>query len=873
MQLKNYQKRVLSDLDTFMRNLIELKNIPGAYTQTWLENGVGVGVDGGIQKYQDTIKHVPHICFKVPTGGGKTLLACAALKHIYSSLEKFTFASVTNKIVVWLVPSSAILEQTLKALRNPNHEYRRQINTDFNGKVEVYDGTQVQNAQNFSPSTVRENLSIIVMTFDALRITRKEGRKVYQENGSLEPFVSFYEHPETLIPDVEINALMQVLNQLSPVIIIDESHNAESDLSVEMLRNLNPSFVLDLTATPKKNSNIISIVGAYELKQENMVKLPVIVYNRQSPQDVLFMAINLRRRLEERASDLEAKGGKYIRPIALIQAQPKTNADAATFEKIKTELILSGIPADHIAIKTSEINEIKNIDLLSPACPIRYIITVNALKEGWDCPFAYVLATLANRSSRVDVEQIVGRVLRLPYTTPSADTMLNSAYVLSSSIDFNNTVSSVIRGLNNAGFTDKDCRALDTSPDVPSSKTPPPDKPPQQQSFDDDLEIDPDEIARRLRQQDEEKEKQPDDPDPLTELERAAREAAAAFADRQRQAEQSGQQPKGGDEMRKRFQMRAEFEADASSLVLPQFVYSIGPSLFSDATTTLVTKESLTKGFVLADKDIQINFSMPVQDMTQVDVDIESRPTIIPLGEREMQRIKEAIRTAAPKEKKGMLIQNAYNQLNRMDYIGATDLRAYITRIVNNLDDDHIEQMENDLGFYISQIKKKIDYLVEEYREKQFYQMLDIGDIFLEQHYRFPAQIVPVPTMPPLVKSLYTDEANVNKVEFRLIQAVASLDNVVWWHRVISQNGFYLNAYLNHYPDFIIRTRKGNIIVLESKGDDRDNTDTRNKIRLGRKWADLAGKGYRYFMVFDEHETGIDDALVMSEFISRLREL
>ena len=76
----------------------------------------------------------------------------------------------------------------------------------------------------------------------------------------------------------------------------------------------------------------------------------------------------------------------------------------------------NGIPAEQIAIKTADINELKNADLLSPNCPIRFIITVNALKEGWDCPFAYILASLANRTSQVDVEQIVGRILRLPYT-------------------------------------------------------------------------------------------------------------------------------------------------------------------------------------------------------------------------------------------------------------------------------------------------------------------------------------------------------------------------------------------------------------------------------------------------------------------------
>ena len=68
----------------------------------------------------------------------------------------------------------------------------------------------------------------------------------------------------------------------------------------------------------------------------------------------------------------------------------------------------AGIPAEQIAIRTADVNELKNTDLMSPNCPIRYIITVNALKEGWDCPFAYILASLANKTSQVDVQQNLG---------------------------------------------------------------------------------------------------------------------------------------------------------------------------------------------------------------------------------------------------------------------------------------------------------------------------------------------------------------------------------------------------------------------------------------------------------------------------------
>lgn len=105
---------------------------------------------------------------------------------------------------------------------------------------------------------------------------------------------------------------------------------------------------------------------------------------------------------------------------------------------------------------------------MSLSCPIRYIITVNALKEGWDCPFAYILASLANKTSQVDVEQILGRILRLPHTSQHTQSALNMSYVLTSSNDFNNTVAHIVKGLNSAGFSDKDYRIGESAkPQVP----------------------------------------------------------------------------------------------------------------------------------------------------------------------------------------------------------------------------------------------------------------------------------------------------------------------------------------------------------------------------------------------------------------------
>lgn len=184
--------------------------------------------------------------------------------------------------------------------------------------------------------------------------------------------------------------------------------------------------------------------------------------------------------LEQQAIEEEERTGKYIRPIVLFQAQPKNNNDNDTFDKVKEILLGRGIPTEQIAIKTSKVNDLGKTDLMSRDCPIRYIITVNALKEGWDCPFAYILASLANKTSKVDVEQILGRILRQPYARKHGAKLLNSSFVLTCSNAFHDTLDSIVAGLNNAGFSRKDYRTAETHSPYQETEPPVPEPQPEQ---------------------------------------------------------------------------------------------------------------------------------------------------------------------------------------------------------------------------------------------------------------------------------------------------------------------------------------------------------------------------------------------------------
>lgn len=404
MELKQYQQAVLNDLAQYIAILKEQGSNHKAFSTYWKQNGITLQQgEETFHPYCDTMNGAPNMTIKVPTAGGKTFIACNAIRTIFDAMPVNR-----TKVVAWFVPSDTILKQTYENLKNPQHPYRQRIDTLFNRRVEVYDKQALLFGQNFNPTIIKEQLSIFVLSIQSFATKATDKRLVYNENENLAEFAKTYSPNEKHIEGADETSLIQVIAHLNPVTIIDESHNFEGDLRIDTLTNINPCFVLNLTATPRNKSNIISFVDPASLKRENMVKLPVMVSNYQNHIDVINSAIALRKNLEDKAKSEETNGGDYIRPIVLFQAQPKNDEDSVTFSNIKAKLVKAGIPNEEIKIKTANQNELKGIDLMSRECPVRYIITVNALKEGWDCPFAYILASVANRSSKIDVEQILG---------------------------------------------------------------------------------------------------------------------------------------------------------------------------------------------------------------------------------------------------------------------------------------------------------------------------------------------------------------------------------------------------------------------------------------------------------------------------------
>lgn len=867
MELNPYQKQVMRDLSSYISCVNRCTNLFSAWREYWFSKDIAVGL-GGVPAYNNSIAQVPHVCMKVPTGGGKTFMACASVRRIFDGLP-----AGKPQMVVWLVPSDSILTQTIRTLSDVNHPYHQKLNQDFAGRVGIYTKEMLLNGQNFSPDTVREMLTICVLSYSSLRInsSSRDVRKVYQENGNLFRFAEYFKDSNALLADTPDTALIQVLRHLEPVVVVDESHNAGSNLSVEMLNNLNPSFVLDLTATPRKNSNIISYVDARELKKEHMVKLPVVVYNRTTRQSVIQDAIQLRGSIEQEAIAAEAAGGKYIRPIVLFQAQPRTGDKSDTFDKIKSMLIDMGIEEDQIAVKTSNVDDLKGQNLMSRDCKIRYIITVNALKEGWDCPFAYILASLANRTSTVDVEQILGRILRQPYAAQHASPLLNTSYVLTNSVDFHSTLEKIVAGLNKAGFSRKDYRIGEAVETPKFSAQPeavqiemPLDPPPTDDTFDD---INVQEVRSALG---------------------SGTSAGSAVAAMVEEATQQAanyhaavSEPDNGfiggelGNMLTQNVIQSHLTEEVATLRIPQFFLRSVPDLFGDAFE-LLEPENLSDGFSLSGQDAQIHFELATGDMYRVDV--AEKGEAVPKYKRASSELSDYIRSRLAQLPPEQKIQSCTNmlctQINKNNRYATAEIHDYVRRIVAGMTEDELAAMETAIPSYAAKIQEKIKGLEETYREKQFNRWLDTGKIVCRESYALPAVITPADATDAIPKSLYEAEKDdMNHGEHELIDAVVGLDNIKWWHRIIERKGFRLNGYINHYPDFMVMTKSGKLVLIEYKGDDRDNSDSERKLKLGRKWQGQAGSNYRYFMVFKNRDFGIDGAYTLDQFIEIMKNL
>ena len=421
MQLKQYQADTLAVLRRFFEEA-RMAGPKNAYETITKEPEYAdrLGRYGGTYRAPlADLPNVPYVCLRLPTGGGKTILGAHAV-----AVARDAWVEKDYPLVLWLTPTKTIRSQTVEALKNTSHPYRQALDEDFDGRARVFD---IADFTHIRPHDLRDHCCIVVGTIQTLRVKSTEGRKVYAHHEEMEPHFSAVPDATPGLEKTEGGGIKFSFANLlyihRPLMIVDEAHNAVTGLTREMQTRVNPCAIIEFTATPRPKSNILYSVTALELKREDMIKLPIMLSEHDTWQNAVNGAIAKRASLAEAAK----RDATYLRPIVLFQAQKKNQE--ITVEALKKHLTdIENIPENVIAVATGDQRELDGIYLFDPCCPIEYVITVEALKEGWDCSFAYVFCSVSRIHSATDVEQLLGRVLRMPYAKRRRVTDLNKAY-------------------------------------------------------------------------------------------------------------------------------------------------------------------------------------------------------------------------------------------------------------------------------------------------------------------------------------------------------------------------------------------------------------------------------------------------------------
>lgn len=865
MELKAYQRDVLREIGRYARTYAMLGDAATAYGVFLGAAGLTPG-KGGVPAYHDDLSGVPRVCAKVPTGGGKTLIGAAAVDCIFDALPAH------DEVVVWLVPRREILSQTLRNLRNPDHFLRQTLDRDFAGRVEVLSKEDGLAGRGFNANTMGDGLTVFVLSYDSFK--NREGRRAYAENSALAGLTELQRAGGHAfdVEGADDTALISALAGSNPLVVVDESHHAGSRLSVDMLRNLNPRFVLELTATPDaKRTNVIAQATARQLKREEMVKLPVVVYRRPDKRTVIQDAVMLQRRLEAVAESDERRTGRYIRPIVLFQAERRDAAGAETYELLRDRLVEAGIPPEQVAVRTGDVDEIGGADLMSRGCPIRFIITVEALAEGWDCPFAYVLATVANRTSRVSVEQIVGRVLRQPHACRAGSRSLNIAYVLTSSADFDGTVQQVVDGLNGSGFSQRDVV------EERGEEAPAPEAPLFEPSGDTDSSGDGNEVIGPLDLSVAPGEEVYSQQDEVDEIMARGGELEESYEGLGCNIGTVGGVlcSLGGDAGI--HGMRASVAGAARELRIPRFLARVDGGLFTmDDEYVPLERENLLADFRLSKFGInQVHIDVTAfSDARAVDlVEDSDAYKIRRLDDdvrKNMRMLFSTLSDEGKRDSLAALVLDATSAQFRRTF-GEGQARAYIHRIVDDMDQPTVEACFDSVGSVAKCVQDAVRELASEHCESRFEMMLTNGSITCEPSYELPGSFRLARPNTSYAQTLYeAEEGGLDGIELKMADLLSNSDRIRWWHRVVErrEGEFCINGFINHYPDFLAQTTDGVVLAIETKGGHLIGEDSEAKLRLGTRWADMAGREFRYVMVFESQKLDMANSLTLAEFSS-----
>lgn len=868
MQLKNYQNNTLNVL----RKFFEQARICGH--QQAFENIVSdpeisyrLGKLKSSYTVWPTIPNTPRVCLKVPTGGGKTIIAAHALKIVSEMWMEREFP-----IVLWFTPSDTIRQQTAEALKNPRHPYREVLDEQFGGYVKVFD---IDEKFNIRPADIEQNLCIVVSTIQAF--TKKDTAKynVYKHNENLEPHFTHITAQEGMERDEKGQLKYSFANLLyaqRPIMIVDEAHNVVTNLNAEMQGRINPSAIIELTATPRLQNNTLYNVYATELKEEEMIKLPIALTEHNNWELAVTEAIAKRDELEKAAGHEK----EYLRPILLFQAQDIKGE--ITVEKLKDNLInVQQIPEEQIAIATGDQKELDGVNVFDRNCPIRYIITVQALKEGWDCSFAYVLCSLANVQSDTAVEQLLGRVMRMPYAKSRSISSLNKAYAYVLSPKFGVATDCIVKKLGDKGFSDDEALSVVEQKPISNdlfSSNPQPNKvilktetviKAQDLPTTVTLTRETDgaqsiTFTPQTTQEDIEKVKL------VLNDDNAKFELENKFANYKKEQEEPS--PAKNGEKFKVPQMMVELQGELE-LADPEIVFEYFDWDLNDYAPYQLSENefAITKqgnGFMIDIDNHSLKYSPTGEDqyeMAFMSVDNWTSENLVRWLDKQLRDsyFSQATMVKWLSDVVNYLIEHRGLKLAELmlaKYALANKLKTKIQTAYANA-----RQKSYQTSLFAPQARVKLNF---DNGFEFFYNMYE-NEICYRGRYKFSKHYLGSNNVPNF-------DGGVDGEEFQCAKALDSNPSVKYWIRNVARhpNSFWLPTSTDKfYPDFVAMLNDGRILVVEYKGKHLiDNADTREKKQIGELWQSKSnGKGV--FLMAEKIKDGMTTAEQIKVAISK----
>jgi type III restriction enzyme len=873
MQLKTYQRDTLAILRRFLKEA-RLNGPKLAYEAITGDSEQAKRLRGYGGKYVPLLgdEELPYACLRLPTGGGKTLLAAhsvAAAAEDYIGQE--------FPLVMWLVPSATIRNQTVEALQNPRHPYRLALAEHFGEPVRVFD---LADFERLRPHDIGRHLCIFVGTIQNLRVSDTSGRKVYAHNENLEPF---FTKVGKRAPGLEMLgeetakktggdpedirfSFANLMHLHRPLMIVDEAHTAVTGLSREMQARVNPIAVIEFTATPHAKSNILHAVSALELKNEQMIKLPVQLGEHKTWQGAVTAALLKRAEL---ADEAERDRAGYIRPIVLFQAQDK--GQDVTVEVLKEHLVeVHKINPTSIAIATGQQRELDGIDLFdSDADPlIEYIITKEALKEGWDCSFAYVFCSVANIKSSTDAEQLLGRVLRMPYAIRRRSPKLNKAYAHLVSKSFAEAANALRDRLVDMGFEETEAEAnIEPDPQFGGDDNDWGAKRPPKPSV---------RIRVRARPQDLQRAKAAADNkiEIVTDDDGEAEIVVTGFLRDSEIENVAAALPK--EQANRLREQVAEYHAAHAYQASPaekgeEFVV---PALMANVQGDLVFADSerFAEYFDWSLNDAPVQLSKTEFDVTETEdgfeIDLDGDKLRLKPTDQSDQLL---LDIDVNGWSEAGLVQLLTKQV-RADDVPASEMLAWLTAIVQHLTgprDLPLAALMRCRFILARKLKEKVNELRREAREQAYQTCLFAPEaepeISFENGFRFfDGMFDGVPTYRGTKYTFAKHFLGPDRVprfdgkgddgsdgeEFKAAQLIDAFSEVQYWVRNVSQhpNAFRLPVSGGWtYPDFVVKLKDGRLLVVEYKGAHLV-TDAAEKRAVGELWQSASeGKGVYVF--------------------------